>query len=411
MKRGAHQLLMISQVYPPDPAAVGQYLADALGELGRRGWKVRVLTADRGYDDPAQKFPREETADGVHVRRLPKSSFGKRSIAVRLAGMLSFLAQALARGLFTRDLAAVIVSTSPPMAGIVGWAIAGLRRVPLVYWVMDLNPDQAVASGRMRADALPVRIFNAANGRVLQAASAIIALDRFMEQRLRAKSVRLRRLAVIPPWPLEQYLSPVAHAANPFRREHALENKFVVMYSGNHSLVHPLDTLALAARALRDDPRFVFVFIGGGVGKAPLERAVAGLGNVRLLPYQPPERLRYSLSAADAHVVTMGEAMVGCVHPCKFYGAFAVGRPVLLVGPAECHVTDVFSHADCGWRIAHGDGAGLVALLLRLAGPAAAPELEAKARAGRELLERGFSRASLRGRWADEVEAATGVCP
>ena len=285
MKRGSRQLLMISQVYPPDPAAVGQYLADALGELGRRGWSVRVLTADRGYDDPAQRFAPEETKEGIRIRRLPRSSFGKRSLGVRLAGMLSFLTQALVRGLCTRDLGAVIVSTSPPMAGIVGWAIAGLRRVPLIYWVMDLNPDQAVASGRMPADAFAVRVFDAANGRVLRKASTIVALDRFMEQRLRAKSIQLRRLAVIPPWPLEQYLSPVAHAAIPFRREHGLEDKFVVMYSGNHSLVHPLDTLALAARALRDDPRFAFVFIGGGVGKAPLERAVAGLGNVRLLPY------------------------------------------------------------------------------------------------------------------------------
>ena len=30
--------------------------------------------------------------------------------------------------------------------------------------------------------------------------------------------------------------SLVDHAANPFRREHELDGKFVIMYSGNHSL-------------------------------------------------------------------------------------------------------------------------------------------------------------------------------
>jgi len=403
------KILLVSQVYPPDPAAVGQYLADAADELAARGWTVRVLTADRGYDDPSRRFPQVEVAGGVAIRRLRWSSLGKRSIAVRLAGMASFLGQAFLRGMLTRDLQAVLVSTSPPMAGVVGWLVAALRRVPLVYWVMDINPDQAVASGRARAGSLTVRVFETANARVLRGAAVIITLDGFMADRLKAKGVPLRRMAVIPPWPLDHFLSPVAAEVNPFRAQHGLRGKFVVMYSGNHSLVHPLDTLLAAALRLRDDPRFVFALIGGGVGKGPFEAAVRdGLGNVLSLPYQPTEELRFSLSAADVHVVAMGGAMVGCVHPCKFYGALAVERPVVLLGPEPCHVTGIFARADCGWRIAHGDTDGLVALLERLAAPAAAGELEAKARAGRAALAAGLSRARLRTEWGDEVERAIG---
>ena len=294
------------------------------------------------------------------------------------------------------------------MAGIVAWLISTIRRVPLVYWAMDLNPDQTVASGRAKAGSFLVRLFAAANRLVLRRAAIIIVLDRFMAQRLQAKGVRLTRLAVIPPWPLDQFLAPVLHAANPFRARHGLQGKFVVMYSGNHSLVHPLDTLLAAARQLRDDPRFVFALIGGGVAKAPFAAAArAGeLPNLLLLPYQPTEELRFSLSAADLHVVSMGAAMVGCVHPCKFYGALAVERPVLLLGPEPCHVTEVFARADCGWRTSHGDAAGLVALLQRLATSAAEPELLAKAQAGRAVLAQGLSRGSLRTQWGQEVDTA-----
>jgi len=35
-------LLIICQVYPPDPAAVGQHVADVAEEMVRRGWSVRV---------------------------------------------------------------------------------------------------------------------------------------------------------------------------------------------------------------------------------------------------------------------------------------------------------------------------------------------------------------------------------
>jgi len=251
-----------------------------------------------------------------------------------------------------------------------------------------------------------VRLFDAANRLVLRRAATVIVLDRFMALRLRAKGVALSRLVVIPPWPLDQFLAPLPHAANPFRRRHGLEGKFVVMYSGNHSLVHPLDTLLAAARQLRDDPRFVFACIGGGVAKVPFEEAVltGELTNLLLLPYQPTDEIRFSLSAGDVHVVSMGEAMVGCVHPCKFYGALAVERPVLLVGPERCHVTEVFARADCGWRIAHGDVGALVALLLRLAVQPA--ELLTKAQAGRTVLAQGLQRGVLRAQWGDEVETA-----
>ena len=52
-------LLVISQVFIPDPAAAGQYLADVAEEMVRRGWEVKVL-ANRGYDDPQIRFPKRE---------------------------------------------------------------------------------------------------------------------------------------------------------------------------------------------------------------------------------------------------------------------------------------------------------------------------------------------------------------
>ena len=402
------KVLLISQVFPPDTAAVGQYLEDAAAELGRRGWTVRVLTADRGYDDPSERFPARQVTGGVEVSRLRWSSFGKRSMAVRLLGMACFLTQALLRGILMPGVGAVLVSTSPPMAGIVGWAVARLRRVPLVYWVMDINPDQAVASGRAQAGSLRVKAFENANRRVLHGAASVVVLDRFMRQRLEGKRAGIQRLEVIAPWPLERFLAPVPREGNAFRRQHGLEGRFVVMYSGNHSLVHPLDTALEAARRLRGNPRIRFVFVGGGVGKQAIERAAReeGLENVLLLPYQRLEDIRFSLSAADVHLVSMGDAMVGLVHPSKFYGALEVRRPVILLGPEVCHVTDVFARFDCGWRVAHGDAEGLVALVRRLSESASEAVLEAKGRAAGEALSAGLNAASLRAAWADEFERA-----
>jgi colanic acid biosynthesis glycosyl transferase WcaI len=67
----------------------------------------------------------------------------------------------------------------------------------------------------------------------------------------------------------------------------------------------------------QEKSEIVFCFIGGGSEQAKVRES--GLSNVKCLPYQPLNELSSSLSAADLHVVVMGEKFVGIVHPCKVY--------------------------------------------------------------------------------------------
>ena len=369
--------LIITQVFRPDPAAVGQYFDEAAQAIAGTGAQVTVLTANRGYDNPNEKFLAREARDGIQIRRLPLSSFGKASIPLRIFAQLSFLVQCILRGLFARKLTDLLVSTSPPMAAITA-VIIGLFRPNLKvhYWVMDINPDQAIALGTFSPKHPLVQALDWLNRRILKRADSIIVLDRFMQARLERKLKHpvedLRApIQVIPPWPMDDYLKTVAHSENSFRKEQSWEDKFVVMYSGNHSLVHPLDTILDAAKLLKDDPRFVFVFIGGGKGKVIVDarlRAQSGAAsNIISLPYQPLDQIRFSLSAADLHIVSLGNEMSGIVHPCKIYGALSIGRPVLTLGPEESYLSDITGENEVGWSIRHGDVDSAVAALKKAA--------------------------------------------
>ena len=275
--------LIITQVFSPDPAAVGQYFDEAAQAIAGTGAKVTVLTANRGYDNPDEQFAAKEDRDGIRIRRLPFSSFGKASIPLRIFAQLSFLIQCILRGLFTPKLTDLLVSTSPPMAAITAVIIGFFRpKLKVHYWVMDINPDQAVILGAFSPKHPLVLALDWLNRRMLKRADNVIALDRFMAERMEAKLTRpeaeLRRpITIIPPWPMDDYLETVPHSENQFRKAQGWENKFVVMYSGNHSLVHPLDTILDAAETLKDDPRFVFAFIGGGKGKEIVDARVAQL--------------------------------------------------------------------------------------------------------------------------------------
>lgn len=357
-------LLIISQVYAPDPAAVGQHIADVAEEMARRGWRVVVYTSACGYDDPSQRYARRETRNGVDVRRLPLSSFGKRTIAIRLIAQSVFMLQATIVGLFTRRLAVVLVSTSPPFAGLGGSLISWVRRVPLVWWVMDLNPDQMIAARKIGKQSLAARVFDWINRFNLRQARDIVVLDRFMRDRVLAKLQVPGKVRVIPPWPHDDRLAYGPPKPNPFRSAQGLDEAFVVMYSGNHAIQHPLDTLLQAATQMQNEPSLRFVFVGGGAGKAAVEAQVAaGARNILSLPYQPLERVGQSLSAADVHVVTMGDDMVGIIHPCKIYGALAVGRPILYLGPEQSHAGAILNGTRFGRSVRHGDVEGTMSAI------------------------------------------------
>ena len=78
--------------------------------------------------------------------------------------------------------------------------------------------------------------------------------------------------AVMPPWSHSESIAFDAAGRDEFRRQHGLEGKFVVMYSGNHSPCHPLDTLleavALVVLVVTQLSNYVFVPVFGHAGLA-----------------------------------------------------------------------------------------------------------------------------------------------
>jgi colanic acid biosynthesis glycosyl transferase WcaI len=402
------RLLVISQVYVPDAAAVGQYVADVCEEAAARGWDVIVYTSARGYDDPTQRYPAAEVRRGVRIQRLPLSSFGKRSIPIRLAAQLLFMLQASARALFAGRVTSLLVSTSPPFAGLFGALLSVVKRAPLTWWVMDLNPDQMIAAGKLTASSLVPRMFDWMNRVTILQATTIVVLDRYMKDRVVAKlpprADVTDKVHVLPPWSLDTHLEPCPTATKDFRIRHGLEDVFVVMYAGNHSDQNPLDTLLAAADTLVDQSDIRFVFVGGGAGKVAVDtRVKKGSSNVLSLPYQPIESLAATLAAADLHVVTMGDSVVGIVHPCKIYSAMAVSRPILVFGPEHCHAADILADSGCGWHVRHGDVAAAVAAVTTAAALDTA-DCEAMGHKAAAMIAARFSRGNLIDRFLLMVE-------
>ncbi|HYV98860.1 MAG TPA: glycosyltransferase family 4 protein [Gemmatimonadaceae bacterium] len=392
-------VLMLTQVYVPDEASVGQHLADLASALVAKGRTVQVITSDRGYDEPRRRFSQLEARNGIAVRRIFAPAAPKKSISRRILAGVAFLLGACWWVLGAPRFDVLVVPTSPPMAPLIGIWLARLRRARCVLWLTDINPDQAIAAGAVSERSLVARIGQWWKRRGLRSADAIVTLDEDMRARAIRAGANPASVHVIEPWSIIEGPGD-AEGVRGFRRAQGWENERVVMYAGNHTPVHPLDTLLeeIPARPAGDVLRFAFV--GGGLTKPRVE-ALSG-PRVSVLPYQPKESLSTLLAAADVHVVSMGDAMQGIVHPSKFYGAIAAGRPVLLLGsPASVHGKRIREHR-IGWVVPHGDRAAMRRALDDIA---VMPETELNAMGARALAvhKAQFEPAQLRERFVDVI--------
>lgn len=351
------KILLVNQCFYPDVVSTAQHLMDLAVELSSRGHEVTVISSSRGYDDPDTRFVKHEVWNGIRIHRVSGAGFGKRARWRRALDFGTFMASCALRMLLLRRVELVVVMTSPPMISFLVAALARIKRWRFALWVMDLNPDEAIAAGWLRERSAMSRVLTAMSHYGLRRAERIFVLDSFMKRRILDKGIAEEKVLEIPPW-AHDGIRYDERGRESFRFAQGLSDKFVVMYSGNHSPCHPLNTLLEAARELAGHSSVAFCFVGGG---SELKKVKAfadqhSLSNILTLPYQPMSELAGSLSAADLQVVVMGDPFVGIIHPCKIYNILSVAAPVLYIGPKESHVTQVISDTDNDACIAaHGD--------------------------------------------------------
>lgn len=390
------RVLLLNQYFWPDRAATAQLLADLAEDLAAAGWEVTAL-AGRATYAPGRPgpLPARETWNGVAIRRVACTNFGRRSKIGRLADYASFfLSAALAVATGPRADVAVCLST-PPLVAVLG-LLARLRGARFVYKVEDLYPDLAVALGALSAGSFVAGLLRRLSSFVLSRADAAVALDGAMAASLRRRGAR--RAEVIPNWADGRAVLPDPAAGERFRRENGLQQHFVLLYSGNLGLAHRFDAVAGAFRGLAvSAPRITWLIVGDGPRLPEVREQVAGLSDVRFLEYQPRESLGALYNAADVHLVTLRDEVAGLLVPSKYAAALAAGKPVLVVGGAGTDLHAEVAERKVGWVCPHDPAAVAAALRQAAADP---EEVRARGRAARALFEEKYSRALAFQAWA-----------
>lgn len=344
------RLLLVNQHYYPDVASTGQHLTDLAEHLAAEGYSVEVLTGRGKYVAGKVEAPAREVRNGVRIRRLRTTSFGRGSHLGRVVDYLSFYVRVLAALLFGPARDGVLFLTTPPLLGFLGAIARLVRGQRYGVWSMDLHPDAEVASGMLRAGSLPAKVLEWMNATGYRHADFVVDLGPYMKQRIVGKGVAPERTHTVHVWSAKEEIVPTPRERNPLIDELGLRDKFVVMYSGNAGIVHDFDGICEAMRLLKDDPRIHFLFVGNGPRRAQIEEFVKAnaIANFEYQDYFSRAQLKYSLSVADVHLISLRSPFVGISVPGKLYGIMASARPALFVGPTACESAETILEGRCG---------------------------------------------------------------
>ena len=207
-------------------------------------------------------------------------------------------------------------------------------------------------------------------------------------------------MLVIPNWIDTKRLGPL-DKSNHWSRSWGVDEKFVVMHSGNVGHAQDLDSLIRAGTFLRDLDDLLIMIIGMGARHTELV-ALAELhevDQVQFLYYQSRAVLPQSLSAADVHVVGLASGLAGYVVPSRLYGILAVGRPLIVAADAESETAQLVTDVGCGIVVPPGRPE-LLARAIRDAHDGKY-DLDAMGARGREWVERVADRSIAVSRYRD----------
>jgi len=240
----------------------------------------------------------------------------------------------------------IVYFTNPPISYFTSLIIKN----PFSVVVYDIYPD-ALRNVGIKDGSFIYEQWTKINKKLYARAEQIYTLSEGMADVL-TKYVSMDKIKIVPNWSFTDKFAPIPKKENPFAKEYHLEDKFVVMYSGNMGYTHNVDVLLDAAEKTLTDDHIHYLMIGQGKKKSLLEERVKmnGLKNVTILDLQPFEKVPYSFATADIAMITLNEESGAVSVPGKTYDLLSVGAPLLCICPKESEMialTEKYGNGKC----------------------------------------------------------------
>ncbi|MGB5592499.1 MAG: glycosyltransferase family 4 protein [Crocosphaera sp.] len=367
------QILIYSYNYHPEPIGIAPLMTELAEGLVKRGHTVRVVTAMPWYPDNEispeykGKLYLTEERNGVKIQRSFVWIRRQRSFKNRALFEISFVILSFFQVL-NGSRPDVIFLTIPGLpvsvpAAILGW----LYRTPILLNLQDILPEAAIHVGLIRNPKM-ISIFQWLENFAYKTATKITVISDGFTENLLGKKVPQEKIEEIPNWVDVNFIKPFEQDNNYFRQENNLEDKFVVLYSGNIALTQPLEILIDAAVKLSHINDLAVVIVGKEEALERLEKYCQRkkATNVILKPFQPRNKLPEMLAAANVGMVMQKHNVISFNMPSKIQVLLASGRAIIASVPSNGTAARAIEKSGGGLVVPPEDPEALAAAIEQL---------------------------------------------
>ena len=360
------KLLIYAHYFYPDVASTGQILTE-LCEGMTDTFDITVICVVPSYSgtiDEKYKTKRiyKEEHNGIKIIRVRVPEFQKSNKISRIKNLLAYFFNSLLATLKIEKQDYIYTISQPPiLGGVLGVLGKWLKGGKLIYNIQDFNPEQTMAVGYSK-NKLLLNTVMAVDKFSCKKADKVIVVGRDMQETLRNRfnNKKVPKNVFINNWINEKEIYPLEQnhpRIVEFKEKYNLQDKFIIMYSGNIGLYYDLENIIKVIGEFKDREDVVFAFVGDGTVKDKVEAYVNenNLSNVKFIPYQDKADLIYSLNAADIHWVVNAKGIKGVSVPSKLYGVMAAGKPVLGVLDKGSEARLIVEECNCGVCIEPGN--------------------------------------------------------
>ncbi len=406
------RMLIYAHYYYPDVASTGQILTD-LAEGLKDDFYITVICTVPSYGGRIARHYRlhkyyYEDINGVEVIRVRVPEFKKNSKISRLFNITSYFFAAISATFKTGHQDYIYAMSQPPiLGGMLGVIGKRIKKAKLIYNIQDFNPEQIMAVNYVK-NKMILNTVMAIDKHSCKKSDKIIVVGRDMKETLKKRFLKPPKHVCINNWIDEENIIPLEKdnkKVKELRKNFGVEDKFVIMYSGNIGLYYDLLNLIKVIEKFKENDKIAFVFAGAGSIKDNLQEYATkhGMTNVVFVPYQDKEHLVYSLNVADVHLVVNAKGIKGVSVPSKLYGVMAAGKPVLGILEEGTEARCIVEESGCGLVSNPGDYEAIEALIRRFIECKNYDSLNEMGIKGREFLDEHLTKAKSIEKYKKEI--------
>ncbi len=329
------KIIYIHQHFVTSEGTSGTRSFDVSRHLTEMGHEVTVICGVHEQSGlapvPWWKLSHTRNFSGVKVVVCRAHYSNKQRVSARLWSFLKFACLATLACIRERSADLIFATSTPLTVGIPGRVGAAVKRIPYVFEVRDLWPEDLLAAGRIKPG-VQFKLWEWLESFSYKKARKILLVSEGFHARLIERGFAPERLRTILLGADARYYVDAQPDAK-FLERHGLAGKTIAVYAGAHGDANGLIQVIEAAERLRDRPDIAIVLIGDGKVKPDLVETVAErkLDNVHLLSPVPKRDLPGVLTGCHIGLMILKQIVrPRWVTPNKIFDYMFAGLPTIV---------------------------------------------------------------------------------